>query len=149
MKLIAHRGNINGPNEEHENAPSYILSAIHQGYEVEIDVWRIDDQLYLGHDLPKYKICIEFLLNNASKLWCHAKNLAALKYLLGTELNCFWHQQDDYTLTSKGFVWVYPGKSLSHDCICVMPEWVNYPASELQTCYGICSDHVATYKNLV
>ena len=26
--------------------------------------------------------------------------------------NYFWHQEDDYTLTSEGYVWVYPGKPL-------------------------------------
>jgi len=28
MKLIAHRGNINGPNPEKENHPDYINTAI-------------------------------------------------------------------------------------------------------------------------
>jgi hypothetical protein len=39
MYLIAHRGNINGPNKEHENSPGYILNAIELGYDVEVDIW--------------------------------------------------------------------------------------------------------------
>ena len=38
MILIAHRGNIDGPNPEMENNPQYIDKAIDSGYNVEIDV---------------------------------------------------------------------------------------------------------------
>ena len=44
MKLIAHRGNINGPNPEKENHPDYINTAIKSGYDVEVDVWFIDNK---------------------------------------------------------------------------------------------------------
>ena len=47
MKLISHRGNINGPNKTEENSPEHILNAINNGYDVEIDVWFIDDKWYL------------------------------------------------------------------------------------------------------
>ena len=33
------------------------------GYDVEIDVWSIDKQFYLGHDEPQYKIDKKFLQN--------------------------------------------------------------------------------------
>ena len=38
MKLISHRGNINGKIEKFENNPNYIDTAIEQGYDVEIDL---------------------------------------------------------------------------------------------------------------
>jgi hypothetical protein len=46
---IAHRGNTRGPNPEKENHPDYILQAIREGFDVEIDVWMfthipLDDQ---------------------------------------------------------------------------------------------------------
>ena len=37
MILIAHRGNVNGPNPELENTLEYINSAIDAGYECEIE----------------------------------------------------------------------------------------------------------------
>ena len=61
MYLIAHRGNINGKNKSKENSPSYILDAIKQGYDVEIDLWVDNDDFWLGHDEPQYKINIDFL----------------------------------------------------------------------------------------
>ena len=55
----------------------------------------------------------------------------------------FWHQEDDYTITSKGFIWTYPGKSLLTSSICVLPEKSTYKKFE---CYGICSDYILKYK---
>ena len=71
MILIAHRGNINGPNIMDENKPSYIEDAIDQGYDVEIDVWLLDGKYYLGHDEPSYLVVLEFLFMKS--IWIHCK----------------------------------------------------------------------------
>ena len=58
MKIIAHRGNLNGPNPLTENDPKRITQCIEDGYDVEIDV-RFDpttETLWLGHDEPQHKI---------------------------------------------------------------------------------------------
>lgn len=146
MKLIAHRGNLNGSNVEDENKPEYIKEALNKGYDVEIDLWFISNMWYLGHDKPQYKISIDFILKNKENFWCHAKNKEALYELLKySDINCFWHQEDDYTITSKKFIWVYPGKELLHNSICVMPERASYSDKELNKCYGICSDVVLNF----
>ena len=75
MILISHRGNIDGPNPKMENKPEYVQKALDLGYDVEIDVWLIDGNFFLGHDEPQYKIERSFLQNK--KLWCHAKNIEA------------------------------------------------------------------------
>ena len=58
MKLIAHRGNVTGPNPLRENSLEYIDDAIKLGYDVEIDVRHIEweQQLYLGHDECQYPV---------------------------------------------------------------------------------------------
>lgn len=142
--LISHRGNINGCNPTKENDPQYILEAINKGYECEIDVWSIKDRLYLGHDEPQYEINLKFLQND--KLWCHAKNLSALEYMLLNHVHCFWHQKDNYTITSKGIIWAYPGKELSKQSICVMPEKFSEQFYKPETCLGICSDNIQKYR---
>ena len=141
--FISHRGNLTGNNSEKENDPRYILEAISKGYECEIDVWSIKDRLYLGHDEPQYEINLKFLQNN--KLWCHAKNLTALEYMLLHNVHCFWHQEDDYTITSKGIIWTYPGKKLTKSSICVMPEKTNKEIN-LSGCLGVCSDTIVHFK---
>lgn len=141
MKLISHRGNLNGPNKEHENKPEYILNTIKFGFDCEIDVRYLNNELFLGHDEPDDKIELEFLIDNQDKLWIHCKNIDALDYLLNFPcLNIFWHQNDDYTLTSKGFVWCYPKMKTSKKGIILMPEWNNFYIPS--ACYGICSDYI-------
>ena len=142
MILISHRGNLTGPKPEFENSPNYILEASVK-YDVEIDVWLINNQFYLGHDNPQYKIEIDFLVN--PKFWCHAKNLSALVEMLkNKQIHCFWHQEDDVTLTSRQYIWTYPGKEIaSENAIAVMPETTkNWDISKA---YGVCSDYVKDY----
>lgn len=143
MIKIAHRGNINGKILERENSPDYILEAISKGYDVEIDVWLIKDELYLGHDNPKYIINPSFIENK--RLWCHAKNIQALNYCLKNKkkIHSFWHQNDDYTITSNGFLWTYPGKLLVPSSIAVLPELI--PNYNTKNVLGICSDFIVKY----
>ena len=48
MFKIAHRGNLKGPNQRFENEPSYIIEALKEGFDVEVDVWLLKDKLYLN-----------------------------------------------------------------------------------------------------
>jgi hypothetical protein len=147
MKLIAHRGLTNGPDSNLENLPGQILLSLQADYDCEIDVRYINGKWMLGHDNPDYEVPFEFL--EQPGLWIHAKNLEAL-YVLGADakLNFFWHQEDDFTLTSQGYIWTYPGKPLTTQSVCVMPEWDK--ELDLTTfkpdCHGICSDYVNLIK---
>ena len=66
MILISHRGNINGSKPEMENKPEYIQQALDLGYDVEIDVWLIDGNFFLGHDEPQYQVHGTFLMKKRS-----------------------------------------------------------------------------------
>jgi hypothetical protein len=110
--LIAHRGNINGPDSSRENQSDYVEAALQSGFDVEVDIWSERNELFLGHDGPLYPVNLDWLTEREEKLWVHCKNLAALETLLGTSLNYFYHQSDPYTLTSHGYVWAYPGQTL-------------------------------------
>lgn len=75
-----------------------------------------------------------------------------------SSMHNFWHQEDDYTITSQGVVWVYPNKTVptntQRPAIWVLPErredLVNPKvrvailanAIEEQLYYGICSDYL-------
>ena len=136
---ISHRGNLFGPIKQNENKPEYINNALEKGFEVEIDVFIWKSKLWLGHDNPLYEIAVKFLRN--PKLWCHAKNLEALNYLLEyKDINVFWHQEDDFTLTSKGYIWTYPNKDITSKSILVVQEDIS--KNEIPNCLGICSDYI-------
>jgi hypothetical protein len=146
MILISHRGNINGRIIEAENNPEYIDDTIRLGYNVEIDIWMINGILFLGHDEPQYKIDISWIDDRAYKLWVHCKNTESIEFLnkFDYDINYFWHQEDTVTLTSKRYIWSYPGKQPIKNSIAVMPELYN---DDTNVCIGICSDYIEKYKN--
>tara|TARA_R110000782_G_scaffold243133_1_gene329693 strand:- start:202 stop:651 length:450 start_codon:yes stop_codon:yes gene_type:complete len=148
MILISHRGNTTRSIPERENDPKYIHEAIVNGFHVEVDVWFIDGKFKLGHDKPQYDFPHQLLEHQSNKLWIHCKNLDAIAQFNildkdGIYINYFWHQEDDITLTSKGYIWAYPGKQPIENSIAVMPELNN---DDLSKCIGICSDNIAKYK---
>ena len=150
MILISHRGNLVGPNINMENHPEYIEAAIASSYNCEIDLWTIKNELFLGHDIPQYKITIDFLINFKKSLWIHCKNLESLEYMIKINLNFtyFWHQTDDFTLTSNGYIWTFPGKNTCARSILVnlnKPENVN---NEFNKIAGICSDYIAKFSSI-
>lgn len=140
LKIISHRGNIYGPDKENENRPSQVLLAIQKGFDVEIDFWSEDNRLFLGHDYPQYEIPISFLKENKNSLWIHCKNLNALLLLKRflPDGNFFWHQLDDFTLTSQGYIWTYPGKETSSESVIV--DLTEYPLAS-NDLFGICTDY--------
>lgn len=142
VSLIAHRGNVAGKKPDLENTPSYLDAALTQGYDVEVDVWYIDGRYYLGHDAPETETTFKYLNND--RFWCHCKNIEALYKFINTNVHCFFHQNDDVTLTSKGLLWIFPGKLLVPGSICVMPE-LGYDG-DISRCVGICSDVIREYK---
>ena len=143
--LISHRGNITGPQPTFENKIRYINNALKKGYEVEIDVWYIDGQWNLGHDEPQERINASFFQRRG--FWVHAKSIEAflnLQKIYG--VNYFFHQKDDYTLTSIGWCWAYPGKQVipGFNTIAVLPEIYN---TDVKNFAGICSDFIENYKD--
>jgi hypothetical protein len=143
MILISHRGNIDGKIPEYENNPNYIQAALELGYDVEIDLWVVNDVLYLGHDEPQYKITWEYFKDKVDKLWVHCKNIEALYFVKETKLHYFWHETDTVTLTSKNYIWAYPGKQPISGSIAVMPELEN---DNVLLCAGVCSDYIKRFK---
>lgn len=146
MRLISHRGNLEGPNPERENHPDYIWEALQAGYEVEIDVWWVDGKFKLGHDEPQYDFPFELIENHYNKLWIHCKNMDALSQLNeldpnGHKLNYFSHDEDLGVLTSRGYIW---SVHLYNRGILVMPEVFNKEPNE--TTFGVCSDYITKYK---
>ena len=68
--------------------------------------------------------------------------------MVKTAFNYFWHQNDDYTLTSKNNIWSYPGKIYTNNNVIVMPEWYNrnWDTLKVVNCYGICTDYPEKLK---
>jgi hypothetical protein len=152
MRIISHRGNLTGPNPKVENTIAYIQSALDMGFDVEVDVWKVGNTVYLGHDAPHEPMPLSYY--DDTRLWFHCKNVHALNHmrmfaLIPHKLKYFWHQTDDYCLVSNQKIWVYPGKPLLYDSIAVVPETLPEDCAyrnELWQCYAICTDYPIDYK---
>ncbi len=139
MIIIAHRGNLEGSKPDLENTVEYLEAALHKGFDVEADVWWKDGAFFLGHDHPGQVAPLSFLKDRS--IWCHAKDALALDRLLAVGAHCFSHDKDEVVLTSFGYLWTYPGKTLTPMSIAVLPErvdgWAKGPKA------GVCTDFVS------
>lgn len=140
MKIIAHRANLTGKGSS-ENEPAGIIKAIDAGFDVEIDVRIYENKLWLGHSGPEYELSFEFLKEIIPYAWIHCKDLDALDFFASRpdlKAQYFWHQTDDYTVTSHGIIWAFPGKPVTPNSVILLPEYNDYIIDK--SAYGICTD---------
>lgn len=136
IKIISHRGNIDGPKPDCENNPTYIQSALDLGFDVEIDIWFIDGNFYLGHDSPTYLVEYFWLKQRSNKLWFHAKNFnAVIQLSKDSDINYFWHENDKMTLTSKGIPWCYPNNFILNGITVITDDKLS-----CKNIFGVCTD---------
>tara|TARA_Y100000114_G_scaffold40536_1_gene36032 strand:- start:7988 stop:8407 length:420 start_codon:yes stop_codon:yes gene_type:complete len=139
MLLISHRGNLDGSSDL-ENHPTRIQEVLKMGLDCEVDVWLKEGGYHLGHDEPMHHVNASLLKDK--NLWCHAKNLEALQKMLEDGIHCFWHENDNCTLTSKGIIWSHPHVIPPPNSIAVKPEIKNH---DIKNCYGVCSNYIIKY----
>jgi len=141
MKIISHRGNLTGPHSCSENHPDAIQTALRLGFMVEVDI-HVTDHVYLGHDRPAF--AMDFSLFENPNCIFHAKNLKALDYLMDRGVHCFWHEEDQLTITSQGKLWCYPGTHLDSPRAIHLDfkQRIAMPFSG----WGICTDHPLYYE---
>lgn len=143
MKIISHRANINGRNKERENKLNAIDECISMGFDVEIDIFTINDKIFLGHDYPVDEITVDYLLLNKNKLWIHLKNIESIDLFitLKQDLNWFWHETDKITLTSFGVPWCYPNTYIETGISVVLNKHIKIPKV-----YGVCTDYPIEWR---
>jgi len=147
MIYISRHGNLTGPFDKTPKLKK-ISTALEKGFDVEINIrYEKQDGFTIGNPRHSVKVEKEFLIDNQKNLWCHCKNLKALSECLVLGLNCFSSEFDDYSLTSKLFIWGYPGKIIPGG-ILVLPELLNQFPTTIKIA-GICSNDIEKYKLLV
>jgi len=149
MIFIAHRGNTKGRNLETENSPDAIIEAA-KLHMVEVDVRLIGGTIVFGHDMPMDEVSYDFIYSLSQRLLIHCKNVDAVRYFMfHPEFHFFWHQNDDYTITSKGKLFTKPGSPIIDGSIVVMPEMASYTVDELRRADAICTDKVDEYMEKI
>ena len=140
-RFIAHRGNLWGARPEYENTVDYLMLAWQVCGAVECDVQWHKDELWLGHDEPQEPLPTH--VRTLKDWFFHAKDLESLTYMMDRGMHCFWHQQDTITLTSKGYIWCYPGyHPVSSKSIWLDLHNKPVPQRIKSRCWGICGDNI-------
>ena len=110
MKLISHRGNVNGVLSNSENTFKYIEDAITMNYDVEIDVWYCNDLLFLGHDNPELEVGLDWLLKLHKNLFVHTKNIDAFNLLRqkSDKIKIFFHESERHVpIINSDLIWTH------------------------------------------
>lgn len=144
-RWILHRGLFAGPNRALENQEALLWDRLTEGWDIEIDIWRdTSGALWLGHDGPTTRLQNNSLLRHP-RVWIHCKNLAAL-VSMPERAHYFVHDVDAATLTSRGFVWCYPGNQPGGGKdVVVLPERSGGCFPQLGNAYAVCSDYLPAY----
>lgn len=146
MRLISHRGNLVSPAPHKENSIPHLQNALDEGFDVELDLWRQDGEFFIGHDRPQYPVEHEWLNEKPHRLWIHCKNLNCLQFMTQTDWRYFWHQSDEFTLTSTKHIWTFPQKQVTPQSILVCTNFNSTQAAMEYDMYGLCSDYVGYFK---
>lgn len=150
MRLIAHRGNLNGPNLDRENSPDYIDAALSEGFDAEIDLWISNSKPALGHDSPEYPVSWHWLLTREDRLWIHCKSFEALVQADRRGFHAFFHHEDALAITTRRFFWCHPStpffskRSVILDFELSRQDWV----SKSRDCFAVCTDNPIEFSQL-
>tara|TARA_B100000900_G_C20243996_1_gene579143 strand:+ start:178 stop:648 length:471 start_codon:yes stop_codon:yes gene_type:complete len=147
MKFISHRGNTKGINKSKENSKQYVQEAISKGFDVEVDLWGQNDNLFLGHENAKFKVDFDWLIQRKENLWIHCKNFNSMYLLLNSDLRFFFHEKEDYNLVSDKHIWAHNFSEINNSCIIPLltkDEALNW---KFQNVYGVCSDFVEILRD--
>jgi glycerophosphoryl diester phosphodiesterase len=147
MILIAHRGNYNRVDTNQENTLSYLHEAISQGYDVEVDIWKIESGYFLGHDRPTHPVTINHIKEISGYAWFHAKNYDALLSLTRDGHHVFAHDQDLWTLTSRNIIWSHKRQTNDYGIVC-MPD-LALDRDIMKTAAGICHDRLDLVEEIL
>ena len=145
MRLISHRGNLDGPEPDKENRPTFIQAAIDLGYDVEVDVRLIDGNLFLGHDKPDYPVDIQWLLARRSSLWIHAKNFPAMNLLIDHGFQVFCHQADKHAVIGNTrYLWSCDVAEANERSVIplISAEEIEANKGLDMRFHGVCSDYI-------
>lgn len=143
--FIAHRGNYDGIQTERENTIDYLRQAYNMGFGVECDLQVQDGVLYFGHDEPQETADWHFLLR--PYVFCHAKTVDTMQVLMNGGAHCFWHEEDQLTLTNRGLMWCYPGVYPVHaKSIWLDLQGYDTPCIKDTNIFGVCGDNYNNVK---
>ncbi len=155
MKIISHRGNIDGPGSDCER--DRVEMAIDAGFYVELDVRRAFNELMIGHDKLLYKLPVDWIRKPlADRFWFHAKDVATFNELGALGLRVFMHTDEPFAVVfPERLKWIHPVHNpVVYDRFTVKDVAVDvagYPRLDVTSVthspYAICTDWPNQWKD--
>jgi len=156
MLYISYRGIFDGNDFQDANTPKQIAKAFGYGASVMVDLWRVDDKLYLGNDQPITEVTEKYLQGN--RWWLNARNADAQTWLDSQPAklypNWFYFTSPmpppDYVVASNGKL-VTPGTvPINNSSVIFLPEITDrgcFSTVKLK-CFGICSSYLTFIRRM-
>lgn len=146
MRVIAHRGNLTGPDPEKENTWAAVRKCARLDIDAEIDFWVKDNRLCMGHDENNLEQVSLYQFRELKiNIYAHCKNLDALQFLgQNTPGNMipFSHDVDDFVALRNGEIWAHPNylKNIKDKTMVIAMTWGEPVKEELLGFAGVCTD---------
>lgn len=142
MRIISHRGNVDGPGSQCELVN--VESAFAAGFDVEVDVRLLNNTLYVGHDAPIYPLPDAwFQPNLIDRIWFHAKDIDAHRVMLGLGVKTFMHDDEPWVMVGD-LKWHHPrlNPTLSFQNDDIALDVVGFPRLNPASrgMYAVCTD---------
>jgi len=156
MFYISYQGIYDGSNYEDANTPAQISKALQRGFSCLIDVWRIDNKLYVGNNQPTIEVTEKYIQGN--RFWINAKNTDMQEWLAAQPArlypNYFWFETPTpppaYVTASNGKLITLGTVPIDTNSVMYLPEI--YDRSLLcmvkVRAYAICSTYLYTIKRM-
>jgi hypothetical protein len=156
MLYISYQGIFDGNNFQDANTPNQIGKAFNAGFACMVDVWRVNNKLYLGSTQPTIEVSPEYL--KGPKFWINARNIDMQNWISSQPIklypNYFWFLASTppppYTIASGG-QYITPGTvPTNNQSIVFLPEIQDralFSTVKLR-CYGIISNYLSFVKRM-
>jgi hypothetical protein len=156
MFYISYQGIYDGSNYEDANTPPQISKAQQKGFSCLIDVWRIDNKLYVGNNQPTIEVTEKYIQGN--RFWINAVN-TDMQTWIATQPpklypNYFHFEASTppppYATASNGKL-ITPGTvPINNDSVMFLPE-INdrslFSMAKVRA-YAICSTYLFTIRRM-
>jgi len=155
MIFISYQGIYDGQNFESANTPDQIGKAFNNGFSCMVDVWRVDNKLYLGTNQPLTEVSERFL--QGPRFYINARNSDMLTWLQNQPIKLYPNYFSFPTLSentpvtaSNGYI-ITPGTvPINNNSIIYLPEISDrglFSTVKLK-CAGICSVYLTFIKRM-
>jgi hypothetical protein len=153
MLYISYQGIYDGQNYEYANTPNQIGKSFNNGFSCMVDVWRVDDKLYVGSIDNLIEVTNKYLQGN--RFWIKCGDQNTYDWFTTQSLrqypNYFYQPiYNENVTTSSNKLWTPGTVAVNDTSIIVLPEIAD--RGLLSTvhlrCYGVCSTYLTFIKRM-